>query len=154
MKIFFATVVWTATMALNLQAQAPTTVITQENADSVRLQWNSEPGKSYQVLGTPDIDPFSIWQPIGNPVIASGNTASLLANSTDARSFFKLHVLGQPGTGKPTASIISPSNGDTVGGLFKVVVGAQDDSRLTSVSLLIDGEEYEPQSLKEIFSGL
>ena len=59
-------------------------------------------------------------------------------------AFYKLHTLGQAGSGKPVVAIVSHTNGETVSGLITIAAGAQDDSRVAYVSLLIDGTEYEP----------
>ncbi len=117
------------------------TRLTNQPPGSVQLEWNSQPGTSYQLLFTTNIEPFSFWVP-GPTVVAPGTAATANVPATNALSFQKLHTLGQAGSGLPTVAIISHTNGQTVSGLTRIKVSAQDDSRVSFVSLTIDGLEY------------
>ncbi len=133
-------------MLVHVEAATPLTVriqTTNQPPNSVRLDWNSQAGLNYQVLSTTNIDPFSLWFQASGTIPASGTNTTAVGSATNPTAFFKLHTLGQAGSGKPTISIISHTNGESVSGLTRIVVSAQDDSRITSVSLLVDGEPYE-----------
>lgn len=127
---------------LGAQDTAPTLGINRHSPAVVELYWDSQPGTTYQPLFTPAIDVFSFWSPATAPITASANQTIVNAPAAPLR-FFKLHVTGVPNSGVPTARIVAPAHSETVSGLIEVFASAQDDSRLSVVSLLIDGEEYD-----------
>ncbi len=138
----------TAALATTINGQAqfinPTLTISKQPANAVQLDWNSQAGQNYQVLFTPNIDPFSLWTPAGGPIAATGPSTSVTFQPPNSPvAFYKLEGLNLPTTGLPTARITSHTDGQVVFGLIHVLVSAQDDSRLSSVALLIDGEEQD-----------
>jgi len=116
---------------------------TNQPPNSVLLDWNSQAGLNYQVLAATNIEPFSLWTPASGTIPATGTNTAAVGSATNEMAFFKMHTLGQTNTGRPTVSIVSHTNGETASGLTRIAVSAQDDSRIASVSLLVDGRPYE-----------
>jgi hypothetical protein len=133
-----------AACSLEAATDSPALRVSSPATNSVRLEWNSVPGTTYQVLITTNLTPISDWLPAGSPISASGTSASIdLVVTNSPINFFRLHALSVAGAGLPTARVVSHTNGEVVSGLTKIAVAAQDDSRLSMVTLLIDGIEYE-----------
>ncbi len=133
-----------AVISLHGYGQTPPTLkITKESSTSVRLSWNSQTGNQYQILHTATLDVFAQWNSVTEAIPATGIETSVVLTSPNPTGFLRLHTLGLPSTGLPTAKIISPGTGDTVSGLIRVFAHAQDDSRLSFASLSIDGKEYD-----------
>jgi hypothetical protein len=72
--------------------------------DAVRLQasgaavaWPSATGRKYQLLGRNPINGIRGWQPVGSPVIATGNrTAAVDTNAPSDLRFYRVEALPIP----------------------------------------------------------
>ncbi|MGI8964621.1 MAG: Ig-like domain-containing protein, partial [Limisphaerales bacterium] len=131
-------------MSAGFAQTRPTLAIENFSPTQLKLQWNSQNGTDYQPDWTQAIDPFSLWLPLGNPITASDTNAQVTFDKpTNSITFYRLRVL--PDDGLPVVRIISPTNGE-VSGLVGVSVGAADDSRLSAVSLYLDGLPLETKA--------
>ena len=122
---------------------SPALRITYPATNTIQIDWTSIPGATYQLLMTSNADAFAFWRPLGGAIVAGSTNSTIQFPRTNDNAFYKLHELGQPGSGQPSVSIISHTNGEMVTGLTRIAVAAGDDSRLGFVSLYIDGKKYE-----------
>jgi hypothetical protein len=121
-----------------VHAQTPPLLqINQNTGNAFAVQWTSQVGTNYQLLFTENIGVFSLWTPAGDALVATNTITTVTVSNTTPTGFFKTHVLNEF-AGLPTARICSPGNGSTVSDVISVVVGAQDDSRLSAVDLFLD----------------
>lgn len=111
--------------------------ITNDTATSIQIDWASEPDISYRLLLTEAIDPFSQWIPVNDFLATETNTSASVSTENFPAGFFKVHVWNES-FGLPTARMVWPTNGAVIAGPISVLAGAQDDSRLTVVSLYLD----------------
>jgi hypothetical protein len=119
-------------------AQTPPLLqINSNTGNRVSVQWTSQVETNYQLLFTENIDVFSLWTPVGGALVATNTTTAVTVSNVTASGFFKVGVVNEF-YGLPTARICSPGNGSTVSDVITVVVGAQDDSRLSAVDLFLD----------------
>ncbi len=64
------------------------------DAGGATLTWPSAPGRRYQILRRPSIDSLRGWQPIGDPVTASGEIADFFDESSAAtQQFYRVQAL-------------------------------------------------------------
>jgi hypothetical protein len=125
--------------AASAQGQRPSLIIDNFSPTEVQISWNSVLGASYQLSFTEYIDPFALWQPIDAPITAqSDNTAVVVDKGAYGTGFFRTFEVNES-AGLPAVSILSPANGSPESGMITVGVGAADDSRLSAVTLYLDG---------------
>lgn len=121
-----------------VHAQTPPLLqINSNTGNMVSVHWTSQVETNYQLLFTENIDVFSLWTPVGDALVATNTTTSVTVSNVTTTGFFKVGVVNEF-YGLPTARICSPGNGSTVSDVITVVVGAQDDSRLSTVDLFLD----------------
>jgi hypothetical protein len=64
------------------------------DASGATVTWPSAPGKRYQVYSRPRVDSARGWQPVGDPVIASGSTARFLdPSATDPTRYYRVQAI-------------------------------------------------------------
>ena len=127
MKTKFLILIGLVATSIAVQSATPNMRISKQSSNTIRIDWNSQAGVSYQVLGTTNVDSFAFWTPYSGTITATGTNTVAVGPSTNAMNFYKLHTLGQPGSGKPSVQIMSLTNGQTVSGLTRIAVGAGDD---------------------------
>ena len=126
------------------QSTRPILSIRATSTNNIRLDWSTESGISYQIAYMDQLDPFGLWAPAGGPILASaGLTSVLMDMSGSPYRFFKVFSTGN---GIPAATILSPANNSEVSGLITVLVGASDDSRITAVTLYVNGDPVETRT--------
>ena len=112
----------------------------QATNSQIRLSWPASGGLSYQIDGTPEISPFSLWSTVSASISLNGGTAGALVPASSNQQFFRVSV--HPNDGLPSVCFLSPTNGTTVSGLFKIAVVAMDDRKVQTVTLWIDGTPW------------
>ncbi len=113
----------------------------QATNSQIRLIWPASAGLSYQIDGTPEISPFSLWSTVSASISLNGGTAGALVSASSNYQFFRVSVL--PNDGQPSVRFLSPTNGAIVSGLFKIAVVAMDDRKVQTVTLWIDGTPWQ-----------
>lgn len=128
-------------MAPSLCAQDRTQLrVSLQTNNILRIEWNSEPDTAYQVLGTTNYDVFATWQPVSPEIVADSTNTLLEGTITNTPfSIFKLHQVWTQNSGIPSVRILDLTNSQVLSGEVDVYIAAQDDSRLSQVSLYLDG---------------
>ncbi len=144
--------------SLPCSAAIPVTLITQTINGNVRIEWESETNAVYAVRYTDalatfsDVPPlFQLWLPAEDNIASqgaatgwedAGSGSRLPPSDTNVVSRF-YRILKQDGNfGMPCVRIHSPTNDAVVSGIVNVEVVAADDSRISSITLVIDGNDF------------
>ena len=123
----------------------PQITIDKPASNQLRLTWTSQSGTNYQPDFAGELDVFGLWSPEGNPIAAAGaSVQTTFTQPTNSLRFYR--VRGLPDDGFPVVRIVSPTNGAAIGGPVKVIVGAADDRRLSTVTLYLDGQPLQTKS--------
>ncbi len=120
----------------------PVTAISQTTTN-IRLNWVSVTNDTYAVQYANNMEWFNTWHLIGDNLTSASSNAvwedTGILSSNVTKRFYR--VVRKDGSyGLPCVTIISPTNAATVSGTVPVGVYATDDSRISSVALLVDGQ--------------
>ena len=122
----------------------PVTAISQV-ATNIRLNWVSITNDAYAVQYADNMEWFNTWHLIGDNITSATSNAvwddvGVLSNTNVPKRFYRV-VRKDASYGIPCVTILSPTNGAALSGNVNVQVYATDDSRISSITLFIDGSE-------------
>jgi hypothetical protein len=122
----------------------PVTAINAISNSNIRLQWVSQTNDTYAVQYADNMEWFNTWHLIGDNITSGSSNAvwdDIGVLSTNVTKRFYRVVRKDANYGLPCVTILSPTNGATLSGNVNVQVYATDNSRISSIALMIDGGE-------------
>jgi hypothetical protein len=134
----------TATYQVNFCQGIPVTAISKTTNGNIRLEWVGDTNDTYAVQYADKMEWFNTWHLAGDnltnlPTNASWEDVGILNSNVTAR-FYRV-VRKDANYGLPCVTILSPTNGATLSGLVDIGVYATDDSRIYSLTLMVDGND-------------
>jgi hypothetical protein len=122
----------------------PVTAISRV-ATNIRLNWTSITNDTYAVQYADNMEWFNTWHLVADnltnlPSTAAWDDVGILSSNVTKR-FYRV-VRKDANYGLPCVTVLSPTNGATLSGTVGVGVYATDDSRISSITLVIDGNDF------------
>jgi Bacterial Ig domain/FlgD Ig-like domain len=134
-----------AVYEVNFCGGIPVTAITAVSNTNIRLQWVSQTNDTYAVQYANDMEWFNTWHLIADNITNSPSNAvwddtGILSTNVTKR-FYRV-VRKDANYGLPCVTILSPTNAATMNGNAVVQVYATDDSRISVLTLMVDGADF------------
>jgi Bacterial Ig domain/FlgD Ig-like domain len=123
----------------------PVTAITAVSNSDIRLQWVSQTNDTYAVQYANNMEWFNTWHLIADnitnpPSNAVWDDTGILSTNVTKR-FYRV-VRKDANYGLPCVTVLSPTNAATMSGNATVQVYATDDSRISTITLVVDGKDF------------
>jgi hypothetical protein len=138
------------TEAAPCSATMPVSSITKTTNGNIRITWVSDTNDVYVAQYTTNLTWFNQWF-VGQDNITNQGTSTTWEDAGGSypapsdpsvtKRFYRI-LRKDADYGMPCVNLLSPTNGATVSGIINVGVAASDDSRISSVTLVIDGDDY------------
>ncbi len=139
-------------------AAIPMTSILQTTNGNIHIEWASETNAVYAAQFTDalatfnDVPPlFQLWTMAQDDIAAQGTTtvwddagsgSRLPPSDPNVTNRFYRVVKKDANFGMPCVRIASPTDDAVVSGVVNVEIAAMDDSRISSITLIVDGNDY------------
>jgi hypothetical protein len=131
-------------------ATLPVSSITKTTNGNIRITWVSDTNDVYVAQYTTNLTWFNQWF-VGQDNITNQGTSTTWEDAGGSypapsdpsvtKRFYRI-VRKDANYGVPCVNLLSPTNGATVSGIINVGVAASDDSRISSVTLIVDGQDF------------
>jgi hypothetical protein len=128
--------------------------VTQTVEKSVTLRWNSETNALYRIDYAPSLSTSTAWQALYNNYPSQGtntfwtdggNWVAVPPVDHPSNVLQRFYRIAKTGTNisPPQVTVISPTNGAVVSGDVTVSITATGLSSIASMTLFVDGEEFD-----------
>jgi hypothetical protein len=106
--------------------------------NQIRLAWQSLPSATYYVQAFTNLNPFALFSTLAT--VSSQGSQTIYTDSPPANLTARFYRVLDASNPSPCVSIVSPTNGATVSGLLNIGFYATAFQKITSVTLIVDGQ--------------